>query len=159
MGYINSVLSNPAFQVFLIAMIGYIIGRIKIKGIEVGDAGILIVSLIASDLIRGHTDTIILAQLLQEDSYGYKINKRIQELTQNEYELKEATLYTAFRRLEEAGYICSYWGNENTGARRRYYTITPEGRNAYRKLCSEWEIAKGFIDVLIHSEPSNPKQV
>ena len=40
MGYINSVLSNPAFQVFLIAMIGYIIGRIKIKGIEVGDAGI-----------------------------------------------------------------------------------------------------------------------
>ena len=58
---------------------------------------------IASDLIRGHTDTIILAQLLQEDSYGYKINKRIQELTQNEYELKEATLYTAFRRLEEAG--------------------------------------------------------
>ena len=91
--------------------------------------------------------------------YGYKINKRIQELTQNEYELKEATLYTAFRRLEEAGYICSYWGNENTGARRRYYTITPEGRNAYRKLCSEWEIAKGFIDVLIHSEPSNPKQV
>ena len=110
---------------------------------------------IASDLIRGHTDTIILAQLLQEDSYGYKINKRIQELTQNEYELKEATLYTAFRRLEEAGYICSYWGNENTGARRRYYTITPEGRNAYRKLCSEWEIAKGFIDVLIHSEPSN----
>lgn len=32
---------------------------------------------IASDLIRGHTDTIILAQLLQEDSYGYKINKRI----------------------------------------------------------------------------------
>ena len=50
---------------------------------------------IASDLIRGHTDTIILAQLLQEDSYGYKINKRIQELTQNEYELKEATLYTS----------------------------------------------------------------
>ena len=43
MGYINSVLSNPAFQVFLIAMIGYIIGRIKIKGIEVGDAGILII--------------------------------------------------------------------------------------------------------------------
>ena len=109
---------------------------------------------IASDLIRGHTDTIILAQLLQEDSYGYKINKRIQELTQNEYELKEATLYTAFRRLEEAGYICSYWGNENTGARRRYYTITPEGRNAYRKLCSEWEIAIasiGDLDELLAS--------
>ena len=47
MGYVNSVLSNPAFQVFLIAMLGYSIGRIKIKGIEVGDAGILLVALIA----------------------------------------------------------------------------------------------------------------
>ena len=100
---------------------------------------------IASDLIRGHTDTIILAQLLQEDSYGYKINKRIQELTQNEYELKEATLYTAFRRLEEAGYICSYWGNENTGARRRYYTITPEGRNAYRSYAANGRLQRDLL--------------
>ncbi len=69
---------------------------------------------IASDLIRGHTDTIILAHLTEEDSYGYKINKDIQIKTDNQYELKEATLYTAFRRLESAGYICSYWGDENT---------------------------------------------
>ncbi len=47
MEYVNSVLSNSAFQVFSIAMIGYILGRIKIRGIEVGDAGILIISLIA----------------------------------------------------------------------------------------------------------------
>ena len=107
---------------------------------------------IASDLIRGHTDTIILSQLLREDSYGYKINKHIHELTNQEYELKEATLYSAFRRLEDAGYICSYWGNENTGARRRYYTITPEGKEAYKKLCTEWETTKGIIDMLIHSD-------
>ena len=49
---------------------------------------------IASDLIRGHTDTIILAHLTEEDSYGYKINKDIQIKTDNQYELKEATLYT-----------------------------------------------------------------
>ena len=65
---------------------------------------------IASDLIRGHTDTIILSQLMAGDSYGYQINKNIQEKTNQEYELKEATLYSAFRRLEQAGYICSYWG-------------------------------------------------
>ena len=55
---------------------------------------------IASDMIRGHTETIILRQLLGRDSYGYEINKAIQEATGNQYELKEATLYTAFRRLE-----------------------------------------------------------
>lgn len=104
---------------------------------------------IASDLIRGHTDTIILAHLMREDSYGYKINKAIQEKTGNQFELKEATLYTAFRRLEEAGCISSYWGDENTGARRRYYSITAVGRQTFYRLKDEWQTAKVLIDSLI----------
>ena len=54
---------------------------------------------IASDLIRGHTDTIILANLINGDSYGYRINKSIQERTDGKYELMEATLY----RVPQAG--------------------------------------------------------
>jgi len=104
---------------------------------------------IASDLIRGHTDTIILAQLLKKDSYGYEINKRIQDKTNNQYELKEATLYSAFRRLEQAGYIISYWGDETTGARRRYYTITAQGKQTYETNKNDWEIAKQLIDELV----------
>ena len=110
---------------------------------------------IASDLIRGHTDTIILASLMEGDSYGYKINKAIQQKTNNSYELKEATLYTAFRRLEEAGYIFSYWGDESTGARRRYYSITPTGREEYERQKSEWEITKRLIDNLIEIGGNN----
>lgn len=104
---------------------------------------------IASDLIRGHTETIILAQLMNSDSYGYKINRAIQEKTEELYELKEATLYTAFRRLEESGFINSYWGDETSGARRRYYTITPLGRREYLRQKNEWENAKYLIDILI----------
>lgn len=107
---------------------------------------------ITSDLIRGHTDAIILANLIDGDSYGYKINKDIQMKTNNQYELKEATLYTAFKRLEESGCISSYWGNENTGARRRYYTITPDGRQAYYRLKDDWEVSKKLIDILIQSD-------
>lgn len=107
---------------------------------------------IASDLIRGHTDTIILANLLQGDSYGYKINKAILQKTDNQYELKEATLYTAFKRLEDSSCIYSYWGDENSGARRRYYSITPQGRNVYEQLKTEWETAKVLIDKLIYEE-------
>ena len=84
------------------------------------------------------------------ESYGYQINKTIQEKTGQQYELKEATLYSAFRRLEQAGYISSYWGNETTGARRRYYTITGEGREAYNKMCEEWEHSKKIIDSLVY---------
>lgn len=107
---------------------------------------------IAGDLIRGHTDAIILARLLQSDSYGYEINKIISTLSSGRFELKEATLYTAFKRLEEVGYIASYWGGSGAGARRRYYTITPAGRDACHRLLREWEETKEIMDKILDVE-------
>lgn len=104
---------------------------------------------ITSDLIRGHTETIIMAKLYNKDSYGYEINKAILEASDGQYELKEATLYSAFRRLEENGYIVSYWGDEATGARRRYYHITDKGKAFFEASCKEWAYAKNLIDKLI----------
>ena len=102
-----------------------------------------------SEIMSGYTDTIILAQLAKGDSYGYEINKTISELTSGEFELKEATLYTAFRRLEAGGYILFYWGDENTGARRRYYNLTEEGRKLYEENYTDWLRAKEMIDSLL----------
>jgi DNA-binding PadR family transcriptional regulator len=90
-----------------------------------------------------------LANLLKGDTYGYEINKRIQGLTGNLYELKEATLYSAFRRLEAAGLVKSYWGDEESGARRRYYKITDEGKKVYWSSKVDWDKAKALIDGLI----------
>jgi DNA-binding PadR family transcriptional regulator len=107
---------------------------------------------ITSDLIRGSTDTIILAELKRHDSYGYQINKSIQEITHSRYELKEATLYSAFRRLEESGLIYSYWGDESTGARRKYYTLTSLGRQTLERNIADWQESKEIIDKLIEEE-------
>jgi DNA-binding PadR family transcriptional regulator len=104
---------------------------------------------IASDLIRGNTDTIILASLMKKDSYGYEINKDISAKTAGEYEFKEATLYTAFKRLEEGGFITSYWGEDNVTARRRYYSITERGKEEYIKLLNDWNKSKNMIEKLI----------
>ena len=107
---------------------------------------------ITSDLIRGHTDTIILAKLMEKDSYGYEINKAVYNVSNQKYELKEATLYTAFKRLEDAGCISSYWGDQSTGARRKYYTITTIGKEVYKQKLSEWLEAKTLIDALLKTE-------
>lgn len=104
---------------------------------------------ITADLIRGHTETIILAALMEGDSYGYRINRSLNLLTDGRYELKEATLYTAFRRLEENGFIRSYWGDESTGARRRYYAVTSLGRKEYSRRVAEWDEARNMLDRLI----------
>ncbi|KAA0563521.1 helix-turn-helix transcriptional regulator [Bacillus sp. CH30_1T] len=109
-------------------------------------------SVISTDLIRGHTDMIILNVLRQGDSYGYEIYKRIIELSDNQYELKEATLYTAFRRLEKESHISSYWGDETQGGRRKYYHITEFGISFYENGKKEWNIAKEIIDRLIKGE-------
>lgn len=110
---------------------------------------------ITADLIRGHTDTIILAQLLLHDSYGYEINKAVRRISADQYELKEATLYSAFRRLEDGGQIASYWGGELTGARRRYYRITEQGRLYYQGQLEAWNSAKNILEKLITPEVEN----
>jgi len=104
---------------------------------------------ISTDLIRGHTDTVILNILRQGDSYGYEIYKKIIKLSGNRYELKEATLYTAFRRLEQEGYIVSFWGDETQGGRRKYYRITDKGKEHYDQRKKEWNFAKEVLDQLI----------
>ncbi len=104
---------------------------------------------ISSDLLRGHTDTIVLGILLNSDSYGYEISKKIIEKSEGLYELKEATLYASFRRLEADGCITSYWGDETLGGRRKYYRITPVGENVYNLNKQDWEFTKKIIDKLL----------
>ena len=107
---------------------------------------------ISADILRGHTDTIILTQLIHGDNYGYEINKNVQQRTNNQYGFKEATLYTAFKRLEQNGLITSYWGEDGPGARRRYYSITELGKQKWEENCREWEETRKLIDSLIAAE-------
>ena len=104
---------------------------------------------ISSDLLRGHTDTIILRILMDGDSYGYEIFKKIVEKSEGQYELKEATLYSSYRRLEQDGNIISYWGDETRGGRRKYYQITASGKRLLAQNKQDWEFAKQIIDKLL----------
>lgn len=105
--------------------------------------------IISKDIIRGHTTTIVLNILNQGDSYGYEVAKTIKDLSNNAYEINEATLYTVFRRLEKNGDISSYWGDESQGGRRKYYQITPTGIETLNDNVEAWNFAKTVIDKLI----------
>lgn len=107
---------------------------------------------LSADLLRGYTDSIILRRLSLGDSYGYRISKDVALITQGALEMKEATLYTAFRRLEQGGMIRSYWGDEQSGARRRYYAITPEGLEKLERDCAAWQETKTTMDKLLKEE-------
>ncbi|MEE0777041.1 MAG: helix-turn-helix transcriptional regulator [Bacillota bacterium] len=105
--------------------------------------------MISSDVIRGYNDTIILSLLLEKDSYGYEISRKVREISEERYIMKETTLYSAFNRLEKNGYIESFYGSETFGKRRTYYRITEEGRRYYKEKCEEWRLTQEVISRFI----------
>jgi PadR family transcriptional regulator PadR len=104
---------------------------------------------IEREMLKGYIDIIILALLYGEDLYGYELGKRVKNLTQNSFELKEGTLYLAFKRLEQSGFISSYWGEESVGGRRKYYKLLPDGRRHLSARKKEWEHLKKIMDLFL----------
>jgi DNA-binding PadR family transcriptional regulator len=109
----------------------------------------VVVETISSDLLRGHTDTVVLSILIKGDNYGYEIRKAIIDKAGGNFELKEATLYSSYKRLEDGEYISSYWGDETQGGRRRYYRITDAGRELLRQNKSDWAKTQALLNRLL----------
>lgn len=104
---------------------------------------------IDSDLIRGNIDTIILKTMLNEDKYGLDIIKEVSEKSSGTYELKQPTLYSCLKRLENQELISSYWVDSDIGGKRHYYKLTDKGRDFYNKKQEEWAKSKFIIDNLL----------
>ena len=106
---------------------------------------------ISADLIRGHINTIILRTLYERDKYGYEIIEEIESKSHGQYSLKQPTLYSALKRLENQGYINAYWKTDEVsqGGRRKYYTLTDSGREVTERNQAEWEYSRTVIDNLI----------
>jgi DNA-binding PadR family transcriptional regulator len=106
-------------------------------------------AVMSSDLLRGHTDTIVLRILSDGDAYGFEIYNRILEKTGTRYELKETTLYSSYKRLEADGCITSYWGDETQGGRRKYYRITAKGKGVFEQNIRDWKFTQKIINDLL----------
>ena len=104
---------------------------------------------ISSDVIRGYNDTMILFLLKSAPSYGYEISRNIKALTSEKYIIKETTLYSAFTRMEENGYVESYSQEAENGKRRTYYRITEKGKSYYEEKCDEWKLTKEVVEKFI----------
>ncbi|MCM0651082.1 PadR family transcriptional regulator [Clostridium swellfunianum] len=100
------------------------------------------------EVLKGYIDSIVLSTLYYEDMYGYLIMKKIKEKSNAEFEIKEATLYVSLKRLEKKGFLKGYWSdNQGTnGGRRRYYSITDDGKESLMKNSLEWGSLKKILD-------------
>ena len=110
-----------------------------------------------AEIIRGFTDAIILNILQEEDSYGYKISRKIIEKTENKMDIKDATIYLAFKRMEKDNLITSYWSDNENSARRKYYKITDEGKKYLETKKKEWKNNRFILDTLLLLGDTNEK--
>ena len=87
------------------------------------------------EIPRGQLSNIILSTLLDNDKYGYEIIDIIKEQTNGNVVIKQPSLYSSLRRMEEQGLISSYWRDSEIGGRRHYYSITDYGK----KYAEKWQ--------------------
>jgi PadR family transcriptional regulator PadR len=102
---------------------------------------------INKEMIKGYIESIILSLLVGEDLYGYNIAKKIRNISQETFEIKEGTMYVVLKRLETNGLVESYWDDSvSGGGRRRYHHITDKGRKYLEYSQKEWQFFKSIVD-------------
>lgn len=106
--------------------------------------------MISGDVIRGHLDAIMLRLIYEKDSYGFELFNEISSRTNEQFQIKEATLYAVFQRLEKRELIESYFGDISFGGKRRYYRITKLGKAFLKEEIEEWRNTKAIIDLFMN---------
>lgn len=105
-----------------------------------------------NERLRGHLDAILLSILARGDSYGYEITQAVNEKTNGVLVLKEGSLYPALKRLELSRFIEGYWGTDkDSGPRRRYYSITEQGRHHLEVLKREWDAEQQLLSTFFRA--------
>ncbi len=106
---------------------------------------------INKDLIAASSTPIVLAILAEEDSYGYAILKRVREASAGRMEWTDGMLYPVLHRLERLGYAKARWGVAESGRRRKYYRITPQGRTQLAEERKQWMTVDATLRGIWHS--------
>lgn len=93
---------------------------------------------IDKDLVAASSTPLVLAILAEGESYGYAILKRVRELSDGELDWTDGMLYPLLHRLHRLGYVTTEWRTPPEGRRRKYYTLTDDGREALAEHKRQW---------------------
>ena len=93
----------------------------------------------ATNLLQGTLDLLILKTLALQELHGLGISHRIAQITNGTFQVKPGSLFPALHRMEEAGWLESYWGESENNRRAKYYRLTVGGRAQLQAETSEWQ--------------------
>jgi PadR family transcriptional regulator PadR len=92
-----------------------------------------------ADLLQGTLDVLILKTLVLGPAHGHTIAHAIERGSADVLQVEHGSLYPALHRLEDRGWIASFWGTSENNRKARYYRLTPAGRRQLTEQTNRWE--------------------
>lgn len=91
-----------------------------------------------TNLLQGTLDLLILKALGSGELHGLGVSRRIEQITQGTFLVKPGSLFPALHRMEEAGWLSSYWGESENNRRAKFYRLTKSGNAQIRVETDQW---------------------
>jgi transcriptional regulator len=91
-----------------------------------------------TDLLQGTLDLLILKALALQDLHGMGISRRIAQMTSGTFDVKAGSLFPALHRMEQAGWLASFWGESETNRRAKFYALTKAGKKHLHTESERW---------------------
>ena len=102
-----------------------------------------------ADLLQGTLHLLILQGLAPQPLHGLGVAQRINQITNQTFEVKPGSLFPALHRMEEAGWLKAYWGESENNRRAKFYSLTSAGRRQLETETEDWErISLGIASAL-----------
>jgi PadR family transcriptional regulator, regulatory protein PadR len=105
------------------------------------------------DLLQGTLDMLILKAVSLGPQHGYGVLLRIQQISDDQLEIQQGSLYPALYRLEHQGAITSEWGESENNRRAKFYRLTPAGRALLRAETGKWNRMTEVIAGILNTAP------
>src|SRR6266487_1621536 len=99
-----------------------------------------------NDLVQGTLDLLILKIVSLEPKHGWAIARRIHQISKDELQVQQGSLYPALYRLEQQGWIKADWRESETGRQAKFYTLTRAGQKRLERELANWDRLSSAIN-------------
>jgi len=110
-----------------------------------------------TDMLKGTLDMMVLRTLITGDAHGHTIAKVIERTSEDVLEVEEGSLYPALHRLEDRGWLSSYWGASENNRKAKFYRLTAAGRKQLDREHTRWRQMARAIGLVMGEEISDKK--
>jgi transcriptional regulator len=101
------------------------------------------------DLVQGTLDLLIMRIVSSQPMHGWSIAQRIQQVSNEQLQVQQGSLYPALHRLEQQGWIKSEWGESDNNRRAKFYSLTAGGKKKLAQEIVQWDRLSAAISLVI----------